>query len=51
MLSVIGCVLALYVAWRLWWPLRLPRSARLVLSLLTVAVACHHRIVASFAGT
>ncbi|WMJ68252.1 metallophosphoesterase [Stenotrophomonas sp. 24(2023)] len=51
MLSVIGFVLALYVAWRLWWPLRLPRALKVLLSLLTVAVACHHRIVASVAGT
>ena len=51
MLSVIGFVLAVYLAWRLVWPLRLPRAARALLSLLVVALALHHRIVASFAGT
>ena len=50
-LSVIGCVLALYVAWRLVWPLRIPAAWRVLLSVLVLAQALHHRIVAQFAGT
>jgi len=50
-LSVIGCLLALYLVWRLIWPLRLPRPVRIALGLLVVALALHHRIVAQFAGT
>lgn len=51
MLSVIGCLLALYLVWRLIWPLRLSRPVRIALGLLVVALALHHRIVAQFAGT
>lgn len=51
MLSVIGCVLALYVAWRLVWPLRIHAAWRVLLSALVLALALHHRIVAQFAGT
>jgi len=50
-LSVIGGLLALYLVWRLIWPLRLSRPVRIVLGLLVVALALHHRIVAQFAGT
>ena len=51
MLSVVGFVLALYVVWRLIWPLRAPVSVRGPLGLLVLALALHHRIVARFAGT
>lgn len=51
MLSVIGLLLALYVVWRVVWPLRVPMSLRGPLGLLVVALALHHRIVARFAGT
>ncbi|MFL9582705.1 metallophosphoesterase [Stenotrophomonas sp. AB1(2024)] len=51
MLSVVGVVLALYVVWRLIWPLRMPVSVRGPLGLLVLALALHHRIVARFAGT
>ncbi|WP_102944257.1 metallophosphoesterase [Stenotrophomonas sp. VV52] len=51
MLSVVGVVLALYVVWRLIWPLRVPVSVRGPLGLLVLALALHHRIVARFAGT
>ncbi|WNH49786.1 metallophosphoesterase [Stenotrophomonas aracearum] len=50
-LSVVGVVLALYVVWRLIWPLRVPVSLRGPLGLLVLALALHHRIVARFAGT
>jgi predicted MPP superfamily phosphohydrolase len=50
-LSVVGVVLALYVVWRLIWPLRVPVSVRGPLGLLVFALALHHRIVARFAGT
>jgi predicted MPP superfamily phosphohydrolase len=50
-LSVVGVVLALYVVWRLIWPLRMPVSVRGPLGLLVLALALHHRIVARFAGT
>jgi len=50
-LSVVGVVLALYVVWRLIWPLRVPVSVRGPLGLLVLALALHHRIVARFAGT
>ncbi len=51
MLSVVGVVLALYVVWRLIWPLKMPVSVRGPLGLLILALALHHRIVARFAGT
>ncbi|MGH8038999.1 MAG: metallophosphoesterase [Stenotrophomonas sp.] len=51
MLSVVGVVLALYVVWRLIWPLRVPVSVRGPLGLLVLSLALHHRIVARFAGT
>lgn len=51
MLSVVGVVLALYVVWRLIWPLRMPVSVRGPLGLLVLSLALHHRIVARFAGT
>ncbi|KAG1488003.1 hypothetical protein G6F52_014052 [Rhizopus delemar] len=41
----------LYVAWRLFWPLRLPIALKGVLALLLVAVAVQLRIVATFWGT
>ncbi|HDS1037803.1 TPA: metallophosphoesterase [Stenotrophomonas maltophilia] len=50
-LSTIGLLMGLYVAWRLFWPLRLPAWAKVLLSLLLVAVAVQLRIVASFWGT
>ncbi len=50
-LSVVGVVLALYVVWRLIWPLRVPVSVRGPLGLLVLSLALHHRIVARFAGT
>jgi len=50
-LSVVAVVLALYVVWRLIWPLRMPVSVRGPLGLLVLALALHHRIVARFAGT
>lgn len=43
--------MALYVAWRLWWPLRLPRWMKALLSLLLVALALQLRIVGTFWGT
>ena len=51
MLSTIGLLMGLYVAWRLFWPLRLPTALKVVLSLLLVAVAVQLRIVATFWGT
>lgn len=51
MLSVVGVLLALYVVWRVIWPMRMALSARGPLGLLVVALALHHRIVARFAGT
>lgn len=51
MLSVIAFVLALYLVARLVWPLRLSLPLRGLLALLVVALALHHRIVASFAGS
>ncbi|MCC7634614.1 metallophosphoesterase [Stenotrophomonas rhizophila] len=51
MLSVVGLLLALYVVWRVVWPLRVPVSVRGPLGLLVLALALHHRIVARFAGT
>ncbi|HAI46731.1 MAG TPA: metallophosphoesterase, partial [Stenotrophomonas sp.] len=51
MLSVVGVLLALYVVWRVVWPLRVSLSVRGPLGLLVVALALHHRIVARFAGT
>ncbi|MEG2803428.1 metallophosphoesterase [Stenotrophomonas sp.] len=50
-LSVVGLLLALYVVWRVVWPLRVSTSIRGPLGLLVVALALHHRIVARFAGT
>lgn len=50
-LSTIGLLMGLYVAWRLFWPLRLPTALKVVLSLLLVAVAVQLRIVATFWGT
>ncbi len=44
-------LLALYVVWRVVWPLRVSLSVRGPLGLLVVALALHHRIVARFAGT
>ncbi len=43
--------MGLYVAWRLFWPLRLPLWAKALLSLLLVALAVQLRIVATFWGT
>lgn len=51
MLSVVGLLLALYVVWRVIWPLKLSLSLRGPLGLLVIALALHHRIVARFAGT
>jgi disulfide bond formation protein DsbB/CBS domain-containing protein len=39
-LSTIGLLMGLYVAWRLFWPLRMPTGLKVVLSLLLVAVPC-----------
>lgn len=50
-LSTIGLLMGLYVAWRLFWPLRLPLWAKALLSLLLVALAVQLRIVATFWGT
>jgi uncharacterized protein len=50
-LSVVGLLLALYVVWRVIWPLKLALSLRGPLGLLVIALALHHRIVARFAGT
>jgi len=50
-LSVVGLLLALYLVWRVVWPLRLSLSLRGPLGLLIIALALHHRIVARFAGT
>lgn len=50
-LSTFGLLLGLYVAWRLFWPLRLPLWAKAVLSLLLVGIAVQLRIVATFWGT
>ena len=44
-------LLALYVVWRVVWPLQVSLSLRGPLGLLVVALALHHRIVARFAGT
>ena len=38
-LSTIGLLMGLYVAWRLFWPLRMPIWMKVVLSLLLVGVA------------
>lgn len=46
-----GLLMGLYVAWRLFWPLRLPLWAKALLSLLLVALAVQLRIVATFWGT
>lgn len=43
--------MGLYVAWRLFWPLRLPVWLKVVLSALLVGIAVQLRIVASFWGT
>jgi len=43
--------MGLYVAWRLFWPLRLPVWAKALLSLLLVGLAVQLRIVATFWGT
>ena len=51
MLSTIGLLMGLYVALRLFWPLRLPVWLKAVLSLLLVAIAVQLRIVATFWGT
>lgn len=51
MLSAVGFLLGLYVAWRLFWPLRMPIWMKVVLSLLLVSVAVQLRIVAMFWGT
>ncbi|WP_369038322.1 metallophosphoesterase [Stenotrophomonas maltophilia] len=51
MLSTMGLLMGLYVAWRLFWPLRLPLWAKALLSLLLVALAVQLRIVATFWGT
>ncbi|WP_312319371.1 metallophosphoesterase [Stenotrophomonas sp.] len=51
MLSVVGLLLALYLVWRVIWPLKLSLSLRGPLGLLVIALALHHRIVARFAGT
>lgn len=50
-LSTIGLLMGLYVAWRLFWPLRMPIWMKVVLSLLLVGVAVQLRIVATFWGT
>jgi len=50
-LSTIGLLMGLFVAWRLFWPLRLPVWAKALLSLLLVALAVQLRIVATFWGT
>ena len=50
-LSTIGLLMGLYVAWRLFWPLRLPVWAKAVVSLLLVGLAVQLRIVATFWGT
>ncbi|AWH27252.1 metallophosphoesterase [Stenotrophomonas sp. YAU14D1_LEIMI4_1] len=50
-LSTVGLLMGLYVAWRLFWPLRLPLWAKALLSLLLVALAVQLRIVATFWGT
>jgi len=50
-LSTIGLLMGLYVAWRLFWPLRLPVWAKALLSLLLVGLAVQLRIVATFWGT
>ena len=50
-LSTIGLLMGLYVAWRLFWPLRMPAALKVVLSLLLVGVAVQLRIVATFWGT
>ncbi|MGE6332469.1 metallophosphoesterase [Stenotrophomonas sp. NPDC077659] len=50
-LSTMGLLMGLYVAWRLFWPLRLPVWAKALLSLLLVALAVQLRIVATFWGT
>ncbi len=44
-------LMGLYVAWRLFWPLRMPIWMKVVLSLLLVGVAVQLRIVATFWGT
>ncbi len=46
-----GLLMGLYVAWRLFWPLRMPTGLKVVLSLLLVGVAVQLRIVATFWGT
>ncbi|HHA2702806.1 TPA: metallophosphoesterase [Stenotrophomonas maltophilia] len=51
MLSAVGFLLGLHVAWRLFWPLRMPIWMKVVLSLLLVSVAVQLRIVAMFWGT
>ncbi|WP_313177217.1 metallophosphoesterase [Stenotrophomonas sp.] len=51
MLSTIGLLMGLYVAWRLFWPLRLQVLAKALLSLLLVGLAVQLRIVATFWGT
>ncbi|WP_313052147.1 metallophosphoesterase [Stenotrophomonas cyclobalanopsidis] len=50
-LSTISLLMGLFVAWRLFWPLRLPGWAKALLSLLLVALAVQLRIVATFWGT
>jgi len=50
-LSTIGLLMGLYVAWRLFWPLRLQVLAKALLSLLLVGLAVQLRIVATFWGT
>lgn len=50
-LSTIGLLMGLYVAWRLFWPLRLQVWAKALLSLLLVGLAVQLRIVATFWGT
>ncbi len=50
-LSTIGLLMGLYVACRLFWPLRMPIGLKVVLSLLVVAMAVQLRIVATFWGT
>ncbi len=50
-LSTIGLLMGLFVAWRLFWPLRLPVWAKALLSLLLVALGVQLRIVATFWGT
>ncbi|MDV3469281.1 metallophosphoesterase [Stenotrophomonas sp. C3(2023)] len=51
MLSTIASLLALYLIARVVWPLRAPVVVRLLLAVAVLALALHHRIVASFAGT